>query len=66
MFTSAATRTGALGRRLSKHDVFSKTKDSKVFFLQRTNNIHESDGCFLRGQVSSSSFKVFNGCIVEP
>ena len=44
---------------------FSKTKDFKVLF-SRTNNIHESDGCFLRGQVSSSSFKVFNGCIVDP
>jgi len=28
--------------------------------------IHKFEGCFLRGQVSSNGFKVFNGCIVEP
>ena len=32
--------------------------------------IHEFEGCFLRGQVSSNGFKVFNpvfnSCIVEP
>ena len=36
------------------------------FFGKRTNNIHEFEGRFLRGQVSSNSVKVFNGCIVEP
>ena len=45
---------------------FLKTKGSQVFFFEkRTNNIHEFEGCFLRGQVSSKGFIVFNGCIVE-
>ena len=35
------------------------------FFCKQTNNIHEFEGCFLRGQVSSKGFIVFNGCIVE-
>ena len=60
---SATTRTGALGRTLSQR--FLKTKDSKAF-CKRTNNIHEFEGCFLRGQVSSNGFKVLNGCMVEP
>ena len=57
MAYSATTRTGALGRRLSNHN---------GFFCKRNNNIHEFEGCFLRGQVSSNSFQVFNGWIVEP
>ena len=36
------------------------------FFYKRTNNIHKFEGYFLRGQLSSNGFKVFNGCIVEP
>ena len=36
------------------------------FFCKRTNNIHEFEGCFLRGQITSNGFKVFHGCIVEP
>jgi len=44
---------------------FLKTKDSQVF-CKWTNNIPEFENCFLRGQVSSHGFKVFNGCIVEP
>ena len=43
---------------------FLKTRDSQVF-CKRTNNIHEFEGCFLRGQVRSNAFKVFNGYIVE-
>ena len=42
-----------------------KTKDSPFFFCIPTNNIHKCEGCFLRGQVSSNGFKVFNGFIVE-
>jgi len=63
---SADSQTGALGRRLSNHNLsFMKTKDSQCFFCIRTNNIHKYEGCFLRGQVSSNGFKVFNGFIVE-
>ena len=51
---SANTRTGAFGKRLSNHNGFLKTKDS-----------HKFEGCFLRGQVSSYGFKVFNSFIVE-
>ena len=35
------------------------------FFCKQTNNIHEFEGFFLRGQVSSKGFIVFSGCIVE-
>ena len=38
---SATTRTGALGRRLSNHKVFLKTKDSQIF-CKRTNKIQAS------------------------
>ena len=41
-----------------------KTKDFQVFCKQ-TDSIRKFEGCFLRGQVSSNGFKVFNGCIVE-
>ena len=49
--------TGTLERRLYHYI----TKDSQVFFCKRTNNILEFEGCFLRGQVSSKGFIVFNG-----
>ena len=29
------------------------------FFRRRTNNIHEFEGCFLRGLVSSNGFQSF-------
>lgn len=48
---------------------FFKTKDAQTSFFykkKRTNNFHEFEGRFLRGQVSSNTFKVFNGCIAEP
>ena len=57
---SAITRIWALGRRLSNHNVFWKQMILK-FFCKRTNNVHEFEGCFPRGQVSSNGFKVFNG-----
>ena len=34
------------------------------FFCKRTNNIHEFEGCFQRGEVSSNGF-FFNGCILK-
>ena len=54
-------RIGALGR-------FLKRKDAQYFFFfcEWTDNIHRFEGCFLRGQVSSNGFKIFNRCIVEP
>ena len=42
-YYSATTRTRALGRRLSNHYVFFKTKTLK-FFCKRTNNIHNFEG----------------------
>ena len=63
----ADTQTGTLGRRLYNHNVFWK-QDSQVFFFFAygpCNNIHQFEGGFLRGQVSSNGFKNFNGCIVE-
>ena len=66
MAYGATTRTGALGRRLSNHNGFWKKKGVLSFFGKRNNKIHELEGCFLRGQVSSNGFKVFNGWIVEP
>ena len=60
----ADTQTGTLGRRLSNHNVFWK-QDAPVFLAYGPcNNIHQFEGCFLRGQVSSNGFKNFNGCIV--
>ena len=48
---------------------FSENKILKSFFFSFAygpcNNIHQFEGCFLRGQVSSNGFKVFNGCIVQ-
>ena len=64
LFTYSAT-TGELRRRLSNHNGFLKPKDSQVF-CKWINNIHESEGCFLRGRVGANGFKVFNSCIVDP
>ena len=61
LFTYSAT-TGELRRRLSNHNGFLKPKDSQVF-CKWINNIHEFEGCFLRGRVGSNGFKVFNSCI---
>ena len=44
---------------------FSENKRFSSFFCKQADNIHKFEGCFLRGQVSSNGFKVFNGCIVE-
>ena len=59
---SATTRTGALGWRLSNHTLkFLKTNDSQVFLANGPIKFHEFQGCFLRRQVGSNGFKVFNG-----
>ena len=63
---SATTWIGALGWRLSNHIGFWKQRILKFFFGQQTNNIHEFEGCFLKAQVSSNGFQVFNSYIVEP
>ena len=47
------------------HNVICKQKILN-FLFKRTNNIHKFEGCFLRGQVSSNGFNVFNGRKVEP
>ena len=39
---------------------------TKVFLQTGTNNFDEFEDCYLRGQVSSNGFKVFNGCMDEP
>ena len=49
---------------------FSEKKDSQLSFFfffayGPCNNIHQFEGCFLRGQVSPNGFKAFKGCIVE-
>ena len=44
--------------------VFENKRFSSIF-CKRTNNIHELEGCFLRGQLISNGFKVSNDCIVE-
>ena len=36
---------------------WSAIKDSQVFF-ERTNHIHEFEGCFLKGQISSNCSKL--------
>ena len=43
---------------------FLKTKDSQDF-RQADQYVHRFEGCFLRRQVRSKDFKVFNGWIVE-
>ena len=45
--------------------VFEKKKIFK-FFWKRTNNINEFEGCFLRGQLRSNGYTLFNSCMVEP
>ena len=49
---------------MSNHNDFWKQKILK-FFCKRTHNIHEFESCFLRSQVRSNAFKVFNVHIVE-
>ena len=49
---------GTWKRSLSNHNDFWKQKILK-FFCKRTNNIHEFEGCVLRGQVRSNTFKSF-------
>ena len=46
---------------------FSEKKILNIYFFSYgpCTNIHQFEGCFLRGQVSSNAFKNFNGCIVE-
>ena len=44
---------------------FSEKRFSSFFAYGPCNNIHQFEGCFLRGQVSSNGFKNFNGCIVH-
>ena len=45
---------------------FSEKKILNIFFSYGPcNNIHQFEGGFLRGQVSSNAFKNFNGCIVK-
>ena len=61
---STTTQTRTLWWRLPNHKDFWKQIILKVSG-KRTNNIHRFEGCFLRGQVSSKGFKVFNECIVE-
>ena len=53
-----------LRRRLYNHNVFWKQDSQVLFAYGPYNNIHQFEGCFLRGQVSSNGFKHFNGCIV--
>ena len=49
---------GHLEKDFVQSQRFLKTTDSHFFFCKRTNNIHEFEGCFLRGQVRSNAFKV--------
>ena len=64
MFTAWTLKPG-----LSEEDcpitTFYENKRFLLFFFLRTNNIHKYEGCFLRGQVSSNGFTVFNAFIVE-
>ena len=52
-------------KKIIQSQRFLKTTDSQVFSCERTNNIRKFEGCFLRRQVISNGFKVFNGCIAE-
>ena len=54
-------------KKIVQSQRFLKTRSSSFFFFAYgpCNNIHQFEGCFLRGQVSSNGLKVFNGCIVE-
>ena len=42
---------------------FSENKILEFFAYGPYNSIHQFEGCFLRGQVSSNGFKHFDGCI---
>ena len=64
-YYSATTRTWALGKGVCSITTISENKRFSSFFCKHTNNIHEFEDCFLRGQVRSNAFKVFNGYIVE-
>ena len=64
MFPSAYLQWDYLNSGTWKNVIQSKQKIFK-FFCKQTDSIRKSEGCFLRGQVSSNAFKVFNGCIVE-
>jgi len=51
---SADTQPGTLGRGLSNNLLcFLKTKYSEVFLIMN-HTIHKFEGCFLRGQLSST------------
>ena len=67
-----------LTERTLKRDTWKKIVQSQRFLKTRfssflffffaygpCNNIHQFEGCFLIGQVSSNAFKNFNGCIVK-
>lgn len=66
--------TGALGRRITNHNIFGKRKILNffllffilIFFCKWTISVHKFEGCFQRGQEGSNRFIIFNGCIVEP
>ena len=47
---------------------FSEKKILNIYFFSYgpCTNIHQFEGCFLRGQEGSNRFIIFNGCIVEP
>ena len=51
-------------KKIIQDHTLYENKDSQVL-CKRANNIDEFEGCFVRGQVSSNAFKVFNGCRVE-
>ena len=51
-------------KKIVQSQRFLKTRRSSFFAYGPCNNIHQFEGCFLRGQVSSNGFKNFNGCIV--
>ena len=55
-------------KKIVQSQRFLKTRFSSFFFFFAygpCNNIHQSEGCFLIGQVNLNGFKNFNGCIVE-
>ena len=64
MFPSAYLQWDYLNSGTWKNVIQSKQKIFK-FFCKQTDSVRKFEGCFLRGQVSSNGFKVFNGCIVE-
>ena len=64
LITVRLLKLGHLEKHYPITTFFGKQKIFK-FFCKQTDSIHKFEGCFLRGQVSSNGFKVFNGCIVE-